>query len=192
MFVGIDQSLTAFAAVALKGPEDEDPNVLFIKPKTKGVRRLWDLREALSAWLESMSTPEHIVLEGYAYSSTMGHALGECGGMVKLALLDLYGVDDQLSYPSIPTTQQLKMFCGLPGNAKKNLMLKAVYQKWGVDFDDDNKADAYGLAKIACSLSTGARFEYEKHVLAKIKVHAEWEAPKMSLSPRRPRSRSSG
>lgn len=189
-YVGIDQSLTHFAAAAIRGPEDDAEELLEMKPKTKGARRLWELRDGLSDWLAKLGAElpvEHIVMEGYAFSRQMGHVLGECGGMVKLALLDLYGVESQLAYPSIPTTQQLKMFCGLAGNAQKNLVLKAVFKKWGKDFADDNVADAYALAKIACSLSTGARFEYEKAVLAKIKVHAEWEPPK--LSPRRPAAR---
>jgi len=184
MYVGIDQSLTNFAAAAIKGPDDQDPLLLTVKPKTHGPRRLWELREALSAWLENMTEPAHIVMEGYAYSRQMGHVLGECGGMVKLALLDLYGVENQLAYPTIPTTQQLKMFCGLPGNAQKNLMLKAVLKKWGMDFNDDNQADAYGLAQMSASLMLGARFEYEKAVLAKLKVHAEWEVPKLRPSSR--------
>jgi hypothetical protein len=192
MYVGIDQSLTNFAACALWPDDPQQPRMLTVKPKTRGPRRLWELRDALSDWLEADGNkPTHIVMEGYAFSRQMGHALGECGGMVKLALLDLYGVDNQLAYPTIPTTQQLKMFCGLPGNAKKNLMLKAVLKKWGLDFDDDNQADAYGLAQMAASLKLGARFEYEKAVLAKLTEHTEWEAPK--LRPTRPaKSKSSG
>lgn len=187
LFVGIDQSLTAFAAVAVRGHGDPEPNVLLIKPRVQGPRRLWQLRDGLVEWLTKLQveTPiDHIVMEGYAFSSQMGHAMGECGGMTKLALLDTFGLDVLLAYPTIPTTQQLKMFCGLPGNAKKNLMLKAVYKKWGLDFNDDNLADAYGLAQIACSLKLGARFEYESAVLAKITaktgVHTEWESPSTS------------
>lgn len=163
--------------------------MLVIKPKTKGARRLYDLRQALTDWLIKFE-PDHVVMEGYAFSRQMGHTLGECGGMTKLALLDAYGPYTDLAYPTIPTTQQLKMFAGLPGNAQKNLVLKAVLKKWGLDFNDDNEADAYVLAQMACSLTLGARLEYEKKVLAKVKVHAEWEPPK--LSPRPPRTKSCG
>jgi hypothetical protein len=186
-FIGIDQSLTHFAACAIRGPEDDNEEMLVMKPKVKGARRLWELQTGLMRWLVKLDAElpvQHIAMEGYAFSRQMGHALGECGGMTKLALLDAFGVENQLAYPSIPTNNQVKMFCGLPGNAQKNLMLKAVFKKWGKDFGDDNEADAYALAKIACSLSTGARFEYEKAVLAKIKVHAEWEP--LKLSPSRP------
>jgi len=189
-YVGIDQSLTHFAAAAIRGPEDDSENMLVIKPKSKGARRLYDIRDELTEWLSTIYAEEgidHIVMEGYAFSRQMGHALGECGGMIKLALLDTFGYENELGYPTIVTPQQLKMFCGLAGNAQKNLVLKAVFQKWGKDFADDNEADAYALAKIACSLSTGARFEYEKKVLAKIKVHAEWEP--LKLSPSRPAAR---
>lgn len=190
MYLGIDQSLTTFAACIIKGQDDADPDMLVIKPKTKGARRLFEIDEQFAYWVGGRGPIEHIAMEGYAFSRQMGHALGELGGVIKTRLLDEYGPDCQLSYPSIPTPQQVKMFAGLPGNAQKNLVLKAVFKKWGVDFNDDNEADAFVLAQIACSLQLGARLEYEKKVLAKIKVHAEWEP--LKLSPRRPRRTSSG
>lgn len=176
-FVGIDQSLTAFAAAAVRAPGDTEPSILLVRPRTRGARRLWDLRDCLVDWLGGLGDVAHVSMEGYAFSRQMGHALGECGGMTKLALLDAYGPDALLAYPTIPTPAQLKMFVGLAGNAKKNLMIKAVFQKYGMDFDDDNVADAFVLAQISASLELGARFEYQQKVLAKIGVHAEWEQP---------------
>jgi hypothetical protein len=69
-------------------------------------------------------------------------------------------------------------------------MLLTVYKKWGVEFRDDNLADAFVIAMVAASLELGARFEYQKAVLAKVKVHAEWEQQKSS--PRTARKTSSG
>ncbi len=43
----------------------------------------------------------------------------------------------------------LKKFVTGDGRAKKDLMLLKVYKKWGVEFSDDNLADAYGLARHA-------------------------------------------
>ena len=43
----------------------------------------------------------------------------------------------------------IKKFVTGDGRAKKDLMLLKVYKKWGVEFDDDNLADAYSLARIA-------------------------------------------
>lgn len=179
--------------MAIRVIGDEEPVLLTLKPRTYGPRRLWELRDGLVEWLTKLQVEmpiDHIVMEGYAFSRQMGHALGECGGMAKLALLDTFGLDAQLAYPTIPTTQQMKMFAGLPGNAKKQLILKAVWQKWKVDFNDDNLADAYVLAQIAASLELGARLEYEKKVLAKLKVNSEWEPPRLTAT--RPKTRSSG
>lgn len=192
-YVGIDQSLTNFAAVAISGPKDTEPRELLYKPKLSGVRRLHSIQEHLVDWLKDIEFAmpiRHITMEGYAYSRQMGHALGECGAAVKLALLDWFGPERQLAYPSIPTAGQVKMFVGLPGNAQKNLVLKAVYKKYGVDFSDDNLSDAYVLAQMACSLTLGARLEYEKKVLSNVKAHTEWESPKLP-SPRQPRIKSS-
>ena len=43
----------------------------------------------------------------------------------------------------------LKKFVTGKGNSKKDLMLLKTYKKWGVEFEDDNLCDAYGLARMA-------------------------------------------
>jgi crossover junction endodeoxyribonuclease RuvC len=47
-----------------------------------------------------------------------------------------------------PTPNQLKKFCLDKGQGKKNLILQQVYKRWGEEFQDDNIADAYVLARI--------------------------------------------
>jgi crossover junction endodeoxyribonuclease RuvC len=43
----------------------------------------------------------------------------------------------------------LKKFVTGKGNSKKDLMLLKTYKRWGVEFDDHNICDAYGLARMA-------------------------------------------
>jgi len=42
---------------------------------------------------------------------------------------------------------QLKKFITGKGNSKKNTIVKEVFKRWGFDTDNDNTADAYGIAR---------------------------------------------
>jgi crossover junction endodeoxyribonuclease RuvC len=43
----------------------------------------------------------------------------------------------------------LKKYAAGKGNAKKQEMLLQIYKRWGLEFNDDNAADAYALARLA-------------------------------------------
>jgi crossover junction endodeoxyribonuclease RuvC len=43
----------------------------------------------------------------------------------------------------------LKKYAAGKGNAKKQEMLLQIYKRWGMEFSDDNAADAYALARLA-------------------------------------------
>ena len=45
--------------------------------------------------------------------------------------------------------KQLKKFVTSNGNAPKDLILRDVYKRWGVEAKDNNQADACGLAYMA-------------------------------------------
>ena len=69
--------------------------------------------------------------------------MGALHFMVRI-MLKKRGVDFKIIAPGT-----LKKFVTGDGRAKKDLMLLKVYKKWGVEFDNDNLADAYGLARMA-------------------------------------------
>lgn len=48
--------------------------------------------------------------------------------------------------------QTLKKFIMGKGNADKSLILKEIYRKYNMDFNNDNEADAYGLTRILWSM----------------------------------------
>jgi crossover junction endodeoxyribonuclease RuvC len=64
---------------------------------------------------------------------------------------------------------QLKKYITGNGNAKKNLMLKEVYKRWQVDFNSDNLADAYSLARFALDNYNKGIFEIHKKIHEKKK-----------------------
>lgn len=62
---------------------------------------------------------------------------------------------------------QLKKFVSGSGSAKKQLMLKEVYKRWGIDFNSDNLCDAYSLARMGLDNYNKGVFEILKKVKAK-------------------------
>ena len=55
----------------------------------------------------------------------------------------------------------LKKYASGKGNAKKQEMLLQIYKRWGVEFNDDNAADSYALARLVGKISIS---EVEKAV----------------------------
>lgn len=193
VFVGIDQSLTAFG-LAGYSPEDGSAFLWCYRTEARGVRRLLDLQFFVRGCLQQMALrcggdPGHVVMEGYAFSRQMGHALGECGAATKIALIQALGYANEVAYPTIPTTQQVKKFATSNGNAKKDDMKLHVFKKWGVEVSDENMADAYTMARMAAAIELPEHmdYEYERHVIGVLERHTEWP----TLEQRRP-TKSSG
>lgn len=178
VYVGIDQSLTAFG-VAGYSPKDGTAFLWVYRCEARGVQRLLDLKFFLKGCIQQMTLrcgePLHVVMEGYAFSRQMGHALGECGAATKIGLIEALGYAKPVAYPTIPTTQQVKKFCTSNGNAKKSEILKACYKNWGVDLPSEDMADAYAMARMAAGLEGHALdYKYQQEILDKLEKHTEW------------------
>jgi crossover junction endodeoxyribonuclease RuvC len=50
----------------------------------------------------------------------------------------------------------LKKYATGKGTSKKQEMLMQIYKRWGVEFNDDNAADAYALARLAGGIAIDA------------------------------------
>lgn len=165
-WVGIDQSYTGFAVVAINVSTGEHYDHLGKFPPAKygtGVDRLlaienW-LMEVLSGW-----DIDWICMEGYANGSKFGREVaGELGYATKRLLRRWH---PQQLLPTIVPPTSLKKFVTGKGNAKKNEMLLGVYKKWGVEYSDDNLADAYSLARVGEALDTDVPLaKYQQEVL---------------------------
>jgi Holliday junction resolvasome RuvABC endonuclease subunit len=87
-------------------------------------------------------------IENYAYGARGNLArLAELAGIIKHDFFCTWGLvpGDKL-FVVAPST--LKKYILGSGVAEKSLILKTVLKKWEVDIDDDNIADAYGLARL--------------------------------------------
>ena len=145
-YLGIDPSLTATGIVVL----DDHANVFMqtvITSKHKGTKRLVDLREQTKKELGGITPAKMITvfIERYSFGSRLGQAfsIGEWGGVLR-ALLSVMKFKEVIEV----SPQTLKKFITGRGNVQKDMILKEVFKKWGVDFDDDNLADSYGLARM--------------------------------------------
>lgn len=156
VFMGIDQSYSGFAVAMVF---ETSYRVEVYKSEKRGTDRLRDIQDYLKAVIDAYAI-EDVAMEGYAYGVQMAHMAGELGGMVKLTLLD------RGLYPLIVAPSMLKKYVtGKGTGVQKNQMLLNIYKKWGIEFTDDNAADAYALARLASGASETA---YEKEVVKKL------------------------
>ena len=149
-------------------------------PKFTRQRRLgeiWDFFSEFVRALEANFFVEEYVLEQYAFAAKNSHqaSIGEGGGALKLALVQQYGYEERVAYPSLASPNAVKKFATGKGSGDKNLIMMRAYQKWGVDLPDDNMVDAYVLARIAHALTSGRTdHAYENEVVEAIERNPGW------------------
>jgi Holliday junction resolvasome RuvABC endonuclease subunit len=164
--IGIDQSLTGFALTALNVSAPDQYQTWVYKSDKKGVARLADIRWWLMDKFDHIAKIgdiEEIAMEGTVLASQSALVLGELAATVKLACWDYFdsNVNRYVPYPDhmrvplqIPP-MTLKKYAAGKGNAKKQEMLMQIYKRWGVEFNDDNAADSYALARLASGAALG-------------------------------------
>lgn len=184
-WTGIDQSYSGFAIVHLNEDGTYKASLEGFAPKEwgTGVDRLANI----DVWLTERLNPhaQHIAMEGYAAGSKFGREqAGELGATVKRRLWSYYIDMGKVGYPTIVApTQVKKWITGKGAGVDKNVVIKEVYKRYGVDFDDDNLADAFVLAQIAKAVSEyqlygvipelAYQHEIVKALFEKGRVHAE-------------------
>jgi Holliday junction resolvasome RuvABC endonuclease subunit len=134
--------------------------MVFKEKKLRGAERLSSLRRKIMPYIRAFS-PQLVALEGYAYDAENRLAdLGEIGGILRVELHDL-----KIPYIVVPPTM-LKQFVTGSGDASKEKMIHFVNRRYRFLTENDNIADAVGLAKFAEVISTGcSRFRSELEVV---------------------------
>lgn len=157
MYLGVDQSLRSPGLAVVDG--DGRPGVVKnLKNTLKGAERLALVRDGIMSLVRTYQ-PEFAALEGYSINSiNRPFDLGEVGGIVRLTLYDA-------GIPFIVVTPtQLKKFVTGSGAADKEKVQKWVREKWKIHLDQDDQADAFGLAQVArvyCTHQSKYRSELE-------------------------------
>lgn len=168
MAIGIDQSLTGFAVSVVDVDDPSKHTTWVYKSDKSGVARLADIQW----WLESKfdqldkdgNRVQEIAMEGTVVASHSASILGELAGVVKLTCWWYFDgiANSRAPYPAhlrVPLQvppMTLKKFAAGKGNAKKQEMLLQIYKRYGVEFNNDNAADAYSLGRVAARRSIDA------------------------------------
>lgn len=147
VYAGIDQSLTGFAISFIQANDPNKYTAWVYKSPHFGVERLKDIqefmREVFYEYEARGGKVLDVAMEGSVLQSPAALKLGELAGAVKLELLY------KNIYPMQVPPMTLKKFASGKGNSKKQEMLLQMYKRWGIEFSDDNAADAYALARLA-------------------------------------------
>lgn len=162
--IGIDQSLTGFALSAVSVEFPNKHKTWVFKSEYRGVQRLASIQTFLNDKFTEFAwngwVIKDIAMEGTVLASQSALVLGELSATVKLTLWEKSILPLQIP----PMT--LKKYATGKGTAKKQEMLLQIYKRWGVEFNDDNAADAYSLARLASGSAIDA---IERETQEKIK-----------------------
>ena len=154
--IGIDQSLTGFALTVLNIEAPEQFITWVYKSPYFGIERLADIRQWLQDnldYAEEHWTLEDTALEGTVLASHAALVLGELSAVVRMAIFDHFEEEDPRRFPLKVPPMTLKKYAAGKGNAKKQEMLLQIYKRWGIEFNDDNAADSYALARLVGKIS---------------------------------------
>lgn len=167
--LAFDQSLTSTGYCVIDMFTGEYEVGILTPPKglRDSSRLLW-IHSRVSNLIDSYA-PEAIAMEGYAFGArSRAHSLGELGGVIKLKVIG-YTAKTGCGFYIIPPTTLKKYITG-KGNSNKDIMLLSLYKRFGEEFDDNNKADAFSLAILTVNHLLGklpAKFSgvsYVKHM----------------------------
>jgi len=161
VYMGIDQSYTGFAVTLIPvNPKDGSYETFVYKGQGTGIDRIIDIQD----WLLEIIRKYQVVdcaLESPVKMSHSALMSGELFGAVRLVIKN-----ELNQYPlQVPPTMVKKYVTGKGTGIQKNQMLLQVYKTWNVEFDDDNAADSFGIAKI---VSGEAKYAYQKDVINKL------------------------
>lgn len=144
-FVGIDHSFNSFAIIVIdKNGEIVEQKLLSSNSENEPEDRILELEKGFS-FIKNIVRLHTVYIEGPSFSSNGAFVL-QMGALHYY--LRIFLRLNNIKY-NVVAPNTLKKFITGKGNTKKNLILMKVYKKWGVEFDCDDLADAYGLAKMS-------------------------------------------
>jgi crossover junction endodeoxyribonuclease RuvC len=169
--IGIDQSLTGFAVTILDVDNPTNYRTWVYKSPYRGVKRLVDISSWLVKKLELVEERYvvDVAMEGTVLASHSALVLGELAAVVKIVFWSFFEDWDHQDHLRVPLQippMTLKKYAAGKGNAKKQEMLMQIYKRYGVEFNDDNAADSYGLARMAGKLHIN---DVESQIIEQIK-----------------------
>ena len=180
--IGIDQSLTGFALTVLNTANPNEYLTWVYKSPYFGIERLADIRQWLKDTLDYCDKfwiIDDLGLEGTVLQSHSALVLGELSAVVRMTIFDQFNLDDapdHRKYPLKVPPMTLKKYATGKGTAKKQEMLMQIYKRWGIEFNDDNAADSYGIARLIAQLSID---DVEKKIVEQMKDDKYRDQPRL-------------
>ena len=186
LIIGIDPSLTSTGIVVLRGNKVELAVTTKNKPALGTIDRVRLIYERIVCVAESLTdgekwqAPDLIVSEGFSYGSK-GRSVFDIAylGWRIREELERLRTEDNIPWLEVPPSQ-LKKFATGQGNANKEIILQQVYKRWGVEFSDNNQADAYVLAQIGRAYlgETDDLTAFQQEVIANLKGEKPKKKPR--------------
>lgn len=151
--IGLDLSLTGSGVVVLNNGKIVKQQLIKSKPvgdkPIDELKRIRKIVEGIEVVINEHK-PTIAVIENLAFMARNTTALTQLAGLsffVRAVLFD----HNIPFYLCAPTT--LKRFATGKGNSEKDHIILEVYKQYGIDFVDNNVADAIFLAKIGSAIA---------------------------------------
>lgn len=145
MFVGLDPSFNEFGLVILdKKANIVEQKLISSDSKLDADERIIQLEKEFK-FIPTICGLQSIYIEGPSFSSS-GQFVLQMGALHYY--LRIFLVKSKTDF-KVVSPGTLKKFVTGTGRCKKELILLKTYKKWGIEFDNNNLADAYGLARMA-------------------------------------------
>lgn len=147
--LSIDPSTSILGWAIFENSKYKESGIIKTKEKDSKECRIEQIRK----YLENMiiiKVIKVVVIEDYSYGSKGRgiYTIGELGGVIR----NLFYRNDIPVYAISPNEIKKFVAGAGKGTCKKNLMLLKAYQKFGMEFEDDNECDAFCAGK--CYLKT--------------------------------------
>lgn len=173
MFVGIDPSYGGLAIVVRDNDRTHDWVRSFPLSKfPSGTHRLAAVEKAvfehihLNEWGDQISA---ICMEGYSRGSSMRREeAGEVSAATRIGVYNSLEKDVPIIFVA---PQMLKKFATGSGKADKKQVIAAVKENWGIEYANDNLADAFVLSVISemLFLERDSPLVYQQEVLDRLR-----------------------
>ena len=138
--LGLDLSLNS-TGIAFKRKKKIKSGVIQPPKKMKdAMDKIVYTKRELMKWVKKYK-PDNVYIEELSFGSRGRgvHSLAKLHGVV-LYVLKMKGIRPVM----IPPTTMKKHIVGA-GNAKKSMVLKALYKRFSIDVDQEDEADAIGI-----------------------------------------------
>lgn len=165
-FIGLDLSLTS-TGICIGETTDA------LSTNSKGAERLEWLQTVIVDRILEVQNPA-VCIEGYSYGSrnSQAHAIGELGGVVRLALWKR-----RIPWVDIPPTCRAKFATG-KGNAGKNEVVSAISARTGIVWSGkgaDDMCDAWILREMGLAQFNKSQFNWPQINLTSLQ-NIDWSA----------------